>query len=279
MKLRHATEEALHVRWLSLDGIAIRAAIREGTDGRLPLLLLNGIGAGFEMLLPFVNALPATTIILFDVPGAGKSAPPAFPWRMRHYARICARLLNELDIQSANIMGISWGGALAQQFAKQYPRQCARLILAATSPGNLMIPGRLKVLWHMSSPRRYYDKQYMKRMAGTLYGGKMRTNQLSAGTLAELTTRPSKLGYYYQMLSIAGWSSLPWLHRIRQPTMVMHGEDDPIVPLTNARLITSLIPGARLMMFDCGHLFMLTRARRVAAAVNRFFEKDELLET
>ena len=173
MKLRHSTEEELHVRWLSLDGIAIRVAVREGTDGRIPLLLLNGIGAGFEMLLPFVDALPETTIIMFDAPGAGKSAPPTLPWRMRNYANVCERVLDELHVPIANTMGISWGGALAQEFARQHPQRCARLILAATSPGSIMIPGRLPVLWHMSNPRRYYDKQYMKRIAGTIYGGKM----------------------------------------------------------------------------------------------------------
>ena len=137
-----------------------------------------------------------------------------------------------------------------------------------------MIPGRLPVLWHMSNPRRYYDRKYMKKIAGTIYGGKLRTNQLSAGTIADLTTPPSKRGYYYQMLAIFGWTSLPWLRRLEQPTIVMHGDHDPIVPAANARLMTSLIPGAKLMMVDCGHLFMLTRARRVAAVVKRFFEQD-----
>ena len=126
----------------------------------------------------------------------------------------------------------------------------------------------------MSSPRRYYDKNYMRKIAGSIYGGKLRTNQLSAGAFADLATRPSKRGYYYQMLALVGWSSLPWLRRIRQPTIVMHGDDDPIIPTANARLMTSLIPGANLMIVDCGHLFMLTRARRVAAVVKRFFEQE-----
>ena len=114
----------------------------------------------------------------------------------------------------------------------------------------------------------------MVRIAGSIYGGKLRTNKLAAGKFADLTTRPSKRGYYYQMLAIAGWTSLPWLARIKQPTIVMHGEDDPIIPTANARIMTRLIPGAKLMVVDCGHLFMLTRANRVAAVVKRFFEQD-----
>lgn len=274
MKLRHSTEEDLHIRWISLDGIAVRVAIRKGSDERIPLLLLNGIGAGFEMLLPLVDALPATTVIMFDVPGAGRSAPPVFPWRMRHYAKVCERVLDVLGVPVANMMGISWGGALAQQFAMQHPDRCARLVFAATSAGHVMIPGRLTVLWHMSNPRRYYDKEHMKKIAGTIYGGKLRTNTLSAGAFADLTTPPSRRGYYYQMLALVGWSSLPWLCRIKHPSIVLHGEDDPIVPAVNARIMASLIPRAELMYFDCGHLFMLTRASRVAAVVERFFEQE-----
>jgi poly(3-hydroxyalkanoate) depolymerase len=267
LKQKSATEEDLYVRWIPIDEVTVRVAIRDGNDGRIPLLLLNGIGAGFELLLPFVDALPETEIIMFDAPGAGKSSAPALPWRMRNYARVCRRVLDELDVPLANVMGVSWGGALAQQFAKQYPQRCARVVLAATSPGHIMIPGRPRVLWHMSNPRRYYDKKYMKKIAGTIYGGKLKTNQLSADKFADLTTPPSKRGYYYQMLAIVGWTSLPWLGRIEQPTIVMHGDDDPIIPTVNARLMTSLV------IFDCGHLFMLTRARRVAAVVKRFFEQ------
>lgn len=248
--------------------------MRKGANGRIPLLLLNGIGAGFEMLLPLVDALPETEIIMFDVPGAGKSPAPTMPWRMRQYAKACERVIDKLDVPVANVMGISWGGLLAQQFAKQFPERCARLILAATSPGNIMIPGRPPVLWRMSNPRRYYDKGYMVRIAGSIYGGKLRTNKLAAGNFADLTTRPSTRGYYYQMLAVAGWTSLPWLSRIKQPTIVMHGDDDPIVPTVNARVLTRLIPGAKLMVVDCGHLFMLTRAKRVAAIVKHFFEQE-----
>lgn len=226
------------------------------------------------MLLPFVDALPETEVIMFDAPGAGKSSAPALPWRMRNHARLCKRVLDELNVPVANVMGVSWGGALAQQFAKQYPQRCRRLVLAATSPGHLMVPGRLPVILRMTNPGRYYDKEYMRRIAGTIYGGKLRTNEHSAGRFADLTTPPSKRGYYYQLMALAGWSSLPWLHRIKHPTIVMHGDDDPIVPAVNARIMAGMIPGAKLMIVNCGHLFMLTRATQVATTVKRFLEQD-----
>lgn len=253
---------------MSIDGLVVRTAIRDG--GGVPLLLLNGIGGSFEMLLPFVDALENTSVIMFDVPGAGKSSAPTLPWRLSTYAKVCDKVLNELRAPHVNVMGISWGGALAQQFAKQSPERCRNLILAATSPGHIMVPGRPAALMKMISPRRYFEKDYMMRIAGTIYGGKLRTNKLSAGRFADLTNPPSRRGYYYQAMAAFGWSSLPWLRKLRMPTLVLHGDDDPLIPMINARILAGMIPNARLVTFDCGHLFMLTRARKAAAVIERF---------
>ncbi len=276
MKLRHSTEEDLHIEWLSIDGLAVRTAIRSGSEGGRPLLLLNGIGGSFEMLLPFVDAIPQPDIVLVDVPGAGKSSAPKWPWRLRDYARVVEKVLDHFGFGTVDLMGISWGGALAQQVAEQMPARIEHLILAATSPGHIMVPGRPEVLWRMSNPRRYYEKDYMKRVAGTIYGGKFRTNRLSAGKFADLTNPPSKRGYYYQLLAGFGWSSLPWLSKLRQPTLVLHGDDDPIIPLINAKIMNRLIPNSRLRSFNCGHLFMLTRANRTAEVVRRFVSEESV---
>ena len=270
MKVRHATEEELHLQWLSVDGLVIRSAIRKGTKGGTPLLLLNGIGASLEMMLPFVDAYPEPDILLFDAPGAGKSPAPSRPWRLSDYARVADHVLAVMGVDRVNVMGVSWGGALAQQFARQYPERCKNLILAATTPGQLMVPPSLGVMLRMSNPRRYYDKNYMKRIAGQIYGGKFRTNRLSAEMFADLTNPPSKRGYYFQVMALLGWSSLPWLGKLKMPTIVLHGEDDPIAPLANARIMAHLIPDAKLVCFDCGHLFMLTRAYRTAETIRDF---------
>ena len=258
------------IRWISVNGLAVRTARRTSPSGGTPLVVFNGIGAALEMLLPFIDAVPDLDVITFDAPGAGRSATPALPWRFAQHAELAARVMDDYGVATANLAGISWGGALAQQFVKQYPERVNRLILGVTTPGHIMIPGRLSALIHMSHPRRYVDPDYLKRIAPMLYGGKLRTNKLSASEYAELMTPPSELGYSYQALAGFGWTSLPWLHRIRQPTLVIQGEDDPIVPPANGRILAALIPRARLMMVDCGHLCMLTRASEVGAEVERF---------
>src|SRR5262249_57347944 len=109
--------------------------------------------------------------IVFDVPGVGGSPAPRLPYRPWTLVRLTAQLLDQLGYGEVDVLGVSWGGALAQQFAFQQGGRCRRLVLAATSPGHLMIPGRLTVLLKMATPRRYKDPDYMGRIAGDIYAG------------------------------------------------------------------------------------------------------------
>jgi poly(3-hydroxyoctanoate) depolymerase len=83
----------------------------------------------------------------------------------------------------------------------------------------------------------------------------------------------SRLGYYLQIGAGVGWTSIHWPHRLRQRTLVMAGVDDALVPLANAKLMHALIPDSELMVFDCGHLFLLTRAERSVAAIREFLDR------
>jgi poly(3-hydroxyalkanoate) depolymerase len=252
-----------------IKGIQIRYQLHRGS-GTGVLLLFNGIGASMELLQPFIDELPETTVVTYDAPGAGGSPPPKYPWRPRHHAELAEILLDQLGFGQVAVMGISWGGMLAQQFARQYPLRCRRLILAATSPGHLMVPGRLSVVLRMSNPLRYLMPDYMASIAGEIYGGSLRTNKRHARQHASRMKPPSVLGYYYQVLALVGWTSLPWLHKLQQPTLVLAGDDDPVIPLINARVLAARIPHARLRVVDCGHLFILTRAKVLAPEIQEF---------
>lgn len=258
-------------QFLMIEGVHIRVGVTRRSGTGLPLLLFNGIGASIELLQPIIDALENTRVITYDAPGAGESQPPPFPWRPKHHAKLAAKLLDRLGVDRVNVLGISWGGMLAQQFARQYPGRAENLVLAATSPGHLMVPARLGVLLRMSNPLRYFSQEYMRAMAPIIYGGSLRTNKLKAKEHASKMKPPSVKGYYYQILSLVGWSSLPWLHKLKLPTLVMAGDDDPIVPLINARILARRIPNSRLQIVDCGHLFLLTRANRLAPDIERFF--------
>jgi hypothetical protein len=130
----------------------------------------------------------------------------------------------ELGHERADVLGISWGGGLAQQFALSRPDRVRRLVLVATGTGALMVPGHPRVLAKMLTPRRHRNPGYAAQIAGELYGGSARRDPAVARDLLHLTSRlgPAR-GYYYQLLSGIGWTSLPRLRRLRRPTLILPG--------------------------------------------------------
>lgn len=261
----------LAISMVDIRGQRLRVGVRSGDTARPPLLVFNGLGANIELTEPFLDALPGPTVILFDVPGVGGSPPTVFPYRPWYIAWLAARLLDHFGHQRADVLGISWGGGMAQQFAFQFAARTRRLVLAATSAGQTMVPGKPSVMWKMLSPSRYLNRDYLHDVAPEIYGGAFRrdTARLVHKHLRHLQWS-NEWGYMLQLLAIWGWSSLPWLHTLRSPTLIMAGHDDPIVPLINATILKLLIPDARLEILDCGHLFLVTRPEESGAIIGRF---------
>ena len=86
---------------------------------------------------------------------------------------------------------------------------------------------------------------------------------------------PSGRGYLWQMLAAAGWTSILWLRRVKQPTLVLMGRDDPIVPVMNGRILAGLIPNSRLVTIDDGHLFLLSRIDDIVPVIRDFLNTNE----
>jgi len=250
----------------------------EGGDRDAPrvLLLFNGIGASLETAAPFIGGFEQTRVVAFDVPGVGDSPAPRLPYRLRRVARLAAALLDHLGVAVADIFGVSWGGAAAQEFAIRHPERCATLTLAATSAGFVMVPGQPAVLMKLLSPRRYLDPAYLMQVGGQLYGGILRLERDLLQLHASAMRSPSRRGYLYQLLAIWGWTSFHRLHRVKVPTLVLMGDDDPIVPPINGRIVASRLPHATLETVACGHLFVMTRPGETARRVERFLAEHPM---
>jgi glutaryl-CoA dehydrogenase len=270
------------VRSLAVGGRQLRIAVRPARRGflgsrsssgrRTPLLLINGIGASLELLEPFVRALdPSVEVIRFDPPGVGGSAEPSGPYRFTGLCTLIASMLTELNVDLVDVLGISWGGGVAQHFAAFQRSRCRRLVLVSTATGSLMVPARPSVLAHMVTPRRYLDRGFMERVAGSIYGGSARENpeRIAAAMNNGNRVGPSR-GYLYQLTAGAGWTSVPFLPLLRQRTLIVSGDDDPLIPLANARLMKLLIPKSRLHVFHGGHLGLITEAAELAPVVDAF---------
>ena len=184
-------------------------------------------------------------------------------------------VLDALGHERVDVLGVSWGGAVAQQIAHQAPRRVSRLVLAATSCGLGSIPGHPLALAAMANPLRFHSRSFFELVAPHVYGGASRRSQLQRSDEADLWLRrpPSLRGYAYQLVALAGWSSLPWLHRLPQPTLVLAGSEDPLVPLPNARILAARIPRATVHVVEGGgHLFLLNQAAESAAAIRAFLD-------
>jgi len=257
--------------YVNAGGQRIRVNVRHGTG--VPLVICNGVGASLEVFDPLVERL-GSTVIRFDVPGTGGSPTSMLPYGFPYLAWVLGRVLSKIGVGVVDVLGISWGGALAQQFAFQNPRRCRRLVLVATGTGLFMVPGRPRVLAKMATPRRFSDPDYAASIAAELYGGTVRAH---GDDVARLFVRQlhagSKIGYLHQLLAGAVWTSLFALPAVRQETLIVQGTDDPIIPVINARILHALLPHSRLHLHSGGHIDLVHNATELAPVIDEFLSE------
>jgi poly(3-hydroxyalkanoate) depolymerase len=271
------TPVASKIRRVRVLGQDVRVAVRPGAGVGPPLVLCNGLGASLDLLEPFVAELPPDIeVVSFDVPGVGGSSIPRVPYNFALMSLLLGRLLRKLGYDAVDMLGISWGGGLAQQFAFQNPRRCRRLVLVSTGTGSLMVPAHPRILAKMVTPRRFRDPDFAVSIAASLYGGQLRDHpQLAKRILHEQARLGSRRGYALQLAAGIGWTSLPFLPMLRQRTLVLAGDDDPIIPVINARMINHLLPHSELHVFHDGHLGLVTRAAELGPIVASFLSEPD----
>jgi poly(3-hydroxyoctanoate) depolymerase len=208
-------------RVLAVDGMAIR--VRESGTGD-PLLLLNGLARPLESWAPFVLALPGRRLVAFDAPGVGGSPTTPLPLSIEALAALALSLLDELEIDSADVLGFSHGGGVAQQLAVLAPARLRRLVLVSTSCGLGATPGNADAL------------KSIRRPPGT-----------------ESWPRSDSVGTLWNALAFAQWTSIPLLGAISVSTLVVCGAHDRVVPPGNSRLLARRIPRAELAILPAGH--------------------------
>ena len=269
-----AREDGIDVRTIEVGRQPLCVATTRGPAGRPPLLLFNGIGANWQFAKPFLDALTNTTAIIFDVPGVGGSPLPRLPYRPSTLARLAAGLVAELGHQQVDVAGVSWGGGIAQQFAHQYRRHVPTAgiggDLAGRDHGPRQTLGALETRDAAPLCRPQLHAQHRRRNLRRSVPRRPGAHREHARAMSGA----SNLGYLYQLLAMTGWTSLPWLWSLRQPTLVLMGRDDPLVPPVNGRILARLIPNARLQMIDDGHLFMVTRPAETAKTIEAFLNEQ-----
>jgi pimeloyl-ACP methyl ester carboxylesterase len=233
-------------RMARIHGHSIRIRISIRTRQRvvgseLPLLLINGLTKSLDAWGPLVDAVPGRTIISFDAPGVGESMTPLWPLSMATLADFAVGVLDELGYEKADVLGYSHGGAVAQQMAFSHPERVDRLILVSTLCGIGAKPGH---------PR----------------------------ALLQLLPEDVTVGTWWRLLAMAAWTSIPYLGRIKAPTLVVCGTEDRVAPPANSRFLAARIPRAELVMLDgVGHyLHPPKESRLLADVVEEFLARENV---
>ena len=266
-------------RVLRVRGVALH--VRDVGVGP-PLLLINGLGAHTAMWAPVERQLPGLRLISYDAPGVGDSPAAVPPPSIPMMVDLLPGLLDQLGLDRVDVLGYSLGGTLAQHLAYRHPERVRRLVLAATTPGRGGVLGAWKSLTHAVNPLRYYSSDYYERSIGTLAGGQAQWDEefRQRHGADRLSKRPRPLTYYTQIAALSAWSSLPWLDRISAPTLVLTGDDDPLVPPANSFLIASRLRRARLFVAPGeGHLMLFDDNSVTHAVIREFLSAESTAQS
>jgi len=225
-----------------------------------PLVMICGAGVSVDMMYGFIPVYsPEYKLVIFDNRGAGQSDAPDIPYTMEMMADDLAGLLDTINIDSAHIMGISMGGMIAQEFTLRHPESVKSLVLACTycgGPGSSIITGpemtqRMAELppeeGLMEIMRLCISQKFLDENPGLL-----------EKIVEQMMKNPiSPHGQMRQSEAEMGHNTYERLPEIKAPTLVIHGDADQIVPVENARILASRIPGAEIVIFpDAGHMLL-----------------------
>ena len=245
-----------------------------------PLLLITGLAVSCAVLAPMAERYAARLrCITYDHPGSGRSSKRSLPFSTPQLAASAIRVLDELEIDAAHVAGISFGGAVAQELALRFPDRVRGLILISTSAA-----GPLSA---------WPDPRTLAAVTGRVVGGSVRRRRLWLGPAffspdflddepdrAEAILKPLT-AHLAPPWSIAGQFCAAGLHdraldlgRIGAPTLVLHGDRDLLVPVSNARRLADGIEDAELRVFPgAGHGFELARPEATCSVVCDWLER------
>jgi pimeloyl-ACP methyl ester carboxylesterase len=249
-----------------------RIAYRQAGQGP-PLVLLHGFLCDSRCWRPQLAGLSdAFTVVAWDAPGAGASSDPVESFTIADWSRCLAAFLDRLEIERACLVGLSWGGLLAQDFYSRYSARVARLVLTGTYAG-----------WQGSLPEDVCRAR-LARCEGDAslppdaftprWVPEMFTDRASRGLLEELSTIIGSFhpaGFRLMARSLADTDTRAILPAIAAPTLLLWGDDDRRSPLGIAEQMQKAIRGAELAVIaNAGHLSNMEQPDVFNAHVRRF---------
>ncbi len=250
---------------LRANGIEIYYELHGHGD---PLVLIMGFRRNTEW---WYRQLPALsqhfTVLAFDNRGAGRSDKPAADYSIPLFADDTAALMDALDIEGAHVVGISMGGYIAQELAVNHPEMVRSLVLGCTGAGGetaaVMSPEAMK---KFIANKGLSPEEILRKDMDIYFSDRfIREHPEEIEEFIEISLRYYQPpdAFLRQFAACRAHDTADRLHRIEVPTLIVSGDDDPLVPPENSRILKSLIPHAELLFLPGGrHCFFMEMSER-----------------
>lgn len=234
------------------------------------ILLLTGLGS---KRLAWYKQLPVFgreyRTLALDHRDTGDSDPTPAPYTIKDQADDAAAFLKALGISRAHVVGISMGGFISLELVLRYPQMVDKLVLVSTSGGGLTnVPASPRLWGGLLFARRARATKEIGALARQTYAGIMAPNY--ALTHPEVMEDIEQIARYRPMTAEAYGRQLraclthnaaTRLTQIQRPTLVIHGDKDPLVPFPNGRRLAARIVGAKMLTYsNVGHIPIIERA-------------------
>ncbi len=245
-----------------------------------PLLLIMGWGGNAATWKPQIPGLAGQyRIIAFDNRGVGRTTAPEEPYTTGQMAADTVGLLDALELPDAHVFGISMGGMIAQEMALAYPERVRTLILGCTSPGSKRAAGSALLQrelgeFRKTSEESTQDAHWFSEFLKRLWSDEALAQDdghLQDFVLSLIRFPPPVHGLRGQAAAIAAHDTYDRLSQIRQPTLVITGDEDPLIDPRNSGILSKRIPGAELRCFPgLKHAFHLEQPEQVNSVIVDF---------
>ena len=242
-----------------------------------PILLIMGLGYTAHM---WHRARPQLAgdfrTIAFDNRGVGRSDAPAGPYSIALMASDAAAVLDAAEVERAHVFGVSMGGMIAQQFAFDYPARVRSLILGCTAAGGpTAVRSEPEATQMLKGRARITPDQAAEAALPFIYDADTPPEQIEEDLAIRRPWLPRPEFYLAQLEGILAWEGYSRLAAISVPTLVIHGENDRLVPAANGKLIADRIPGARLVLIpQASHIFLTDQPGIASEAILNFLKAE-----
>ncbi len=239
-----------------------------------PILMIMGLSFTLDMWFRVTPVLSKRyRLILFDNRGVGRSDTPPGPYSMRQMAEDAVAVMNAAGVSSAYVMGASMGGMIAQELALRYPERVLALLLGCTSGGALgsKLPNFRRFPMALGSAKTEEEREWL--FSPMIYSDSTPKERIAEDIRVRLRYPQPAGGFLSQFAAILAWSSYRRLSEIQAPTLVMHGDEDRLVPMENGLRVARRIRHAQFVKVPgAGHVLSTDQPEIVDDQVMQFLD-------